>query len=39
MKNEVKKGWWDPKVFAAFEELIKADEGKVQPKVLAAAAG
>ena len=39
MRNEVNKGWWDPKVLAAFEELIKADEGKVQPKVLAAAAG
>src|ERR1700687_3257041 len=25
MRNEVNKGWWDPKVLAAFEELIKAD--------------
>ncbi len=39
MKSEVKKGWWDPEVLAAFEKLIKADEGKVQAKVLAAAAG
>jgi putative two-component system response regulator len=39
MKNEVKKGWWDPEVLAAFEELIRADEGKATPKFLAAAAG
>jgi len=39
MKNEVKKGWWDPEVLAAFEELIKGDEGKAQPMALAAAAG
>ena len=39
MKHEVKKGWWDPDVFAVFENLIKADEGKTQPKVLAASAG
>jgi cyclic di-GMP phosphodiesterase len=39
MKSEVKKGWWDPEVLAAFEKLIKADEGKGQAKVLAAAAG
>jgi putative two-component system response regulator len=25
MKREVRKGWWDPKVFAAFEQLIRAD--------------
>jgi putative two-component system response regulator len=37
-KNEVKKGWWDPKVFAAFEELIKAEEGEAQPKAIAATA-
>jgi putative two-component system response regulator len=39
MKNEVKKGWWDPEVLAAFEELIRTDEAKATPKVLAAAAG
>ena len=39
MKNEVKKGWWDPEVFAAFEDLIRADEDKAQPKTLAATAG
>ena len=39
MKNEVKKGWWDPDVLAAFEELIRTDEGKAAPKFLAAAAG
>ena len=39
MKNEVKKGWWDPEVLAAFEDLIKADEANAQPKFLAAAAG
>jgi putative two-component system response regulator len=25
MKREVRRGWWDPKVFAAFEQLIRAD--------------
>jgi putative two-component system response regulator len=39
MKSEVKKGWWDPEVLAAFEKLIKAGDGKAQAKVLAAAAG
>ena len=39
MKNEVKKGWWDPEVLAAFEELIRTDEAKATPKVLAAAVG
>jgi putative two-component system response regulator len=39
IKNEVKKGWWDPEVLAAFEELIRTDEAKATPKVLAAAAG
>jgi putative two-component system response regulator len=39
MKNEVKKGWWDAEVLAAFEDLIKADEAKAQPKFFAAAAG
>jgi putative two-component system response regulator len=43
MENEVKKGWWDSKVWAAFEDLIRADliradEGEAQPKTLAAAA-
>jgi putative two-component system response regulator len=39
MKNEVKKGWWDPEVLAAFGELVKADEGSERPKALAASAG
>src|SRR6266849_1190926 len=39
MKSEVKKGWWDPEVLAAFEKLIKAGDGEVQAKALAAAAG
>jgi putative two-component system response regulator len=39
MENEVKKGWWDSKVWAAFKDLVKADERKAQPKSLAAAAG
>jgi putative two-component system response regulator len=38
MKNEVKKGWWDPRVWAAFEELIKADKGEPQAKAQAATA-
>jgi len=38
MKKEVGKGWWDPEVLAAFEDLIKADECGAQPKALAAAA-
>lgn len=38
MKNEVKKGWWDPAVFAAFEELINLAESTAQPKVFAATA-
>ena len=37
MRNEVKKGWWDPEVFAAFEELMRADEGEPRAKALAAA--
>ena len=28
MRKEVHKGWWDPKVFAAFEQLLKAGEIK-----------
>jgi len=39
MKSEVKKGWWDPEVLAAFEKLIKAGDGEAQAKALAAAAG
>ncbi len=39
MENEVKKGWWDSKVWAAFKDLVRADERKAQPKSLAAAAG
>jgi len=39
MKSEVKKGWWDPEVLAAFEKLIKAGDGEAPAKVLAAAAG
>ncbi len=38
MENEVKKGWWDSKVWAGFADLIRADEDKAQPKTLAAAA-
>jgi len=38
MKNEVKKGWWDPAVLAAFEELIDADEGNAPQRALAATA-
>jgi putative two-component system response regulator len=39
LKNEVKKGWWDPKVWAAFEDLLRADQAKAQAKAVAAAAG
>jgi putative two-component system response regulator len=23
MKKEVKKGWWDPRLFAAFQEMMQ----------------
>jgi putative two-component system response regulator len=36
MEKEVKKGWWDPAVFAAFEQMMKASE--VKPKAMAKAA-
>lgn len=39
MRNETRKGWWDPEVLAAFENLINADEDKARPKALAVAAG
>lgn len=38
MNNEVKKGWWDPEVLAAFKELMRADEGEPPPKAAAVAA-
>jgi putative two-component system response regulator len=38
MKKEVKKGWWDPCVFAEFERLIEADEQRFISLVKAAAA-
>jgi putative two-component system response regulator len=38
MNNEVKKGWWDPEVLAAFEELMRTDEGEPPPKAAAVAA-
>lgn len=39
MKKEVKKGWWDPRVFAEFEGLIQKDIQKFVTLVQAAAAG
>ncbi len=39
MKKEVKKGWWDPNVFAAFDRLIEKDVQKFISLVKAAAAG
>lgn len=36
MRKEIKKGWWDPKVFDAFERMMKTQE--VQPRGLARAA-
>jgi putative two-component system response regulator len=38
MKDEAKKGWWDPEVLAAFEELMRADEGEPRPTAFAVAA-
>jgi putative two-component system response regulator len=37
MKKEVTKGWWDPTVYAIFEELIESRE-RPQTKALAASA-
>lgn len=37
MKKEVRKGWWDPKVFAAFEHLTRAEIIPSQPTVPVAA--
>ena len=39
MKKEVKKGWWDPRVFAEFEGVIQKDIHKFVTLVQAAAAG
>jgi putative two-component system response regulator len=39
MKKEVRKGWWDPHVFAEFERLIEKDVQKFISLVKAAAAG
>ena len=39
MKKEVKKGWWDPNVFAAFDRLIEKDVQKFISLVKAAATG
>jgi cyclic di-GMP phosphodiesterase len=36
MKKEIKKGWWDPRVFEAFEKMMKTQE--TQPQRLAKAA-
>jgi putative two-component system response regulator len=38
IKKEIKKGWWDPAVSAAFEEMMEAPEAQPQAKVMAAAA-
>jgi putative two-component system response regulator len=39
MNKEVKKGWWDPNVFAAFDRLIEKDVQKFISLVKAAATG
>jgi putative two-component system response regulator len=39
MKKEVRKGWWDPQVFAKFQCLIEKDVEKFVSMVRAAAAG
>lgn len=39
MKKEVRKGWWDPHVFAGFERLIEKDVQKFISLVKAAATG
>jgi putative two-component system response regulator len=36
MKREVKKGWWDPHVFAEFERLIEKNEQRFTPLAKAA---
>jgi hypothetical protein len=38
MRKEVRKGWWDPNVFAEFERLIERDAQKFISLVRAAAA-
>jgi putative two-component system response regulator len=38
MRKEVRKDWWDPSVFAAFEQLVQAEEKKPLAKAMAAAA-
>ena len=37
MRKEIKKGWWDPKVFDAFERMMKSQQ-EVQHRGLARAA-
>jgi cyclic di-GMP phosphodiesterase len=39
MQKEVRKGWWDPHVFAKFQSLIERDVQKFVSLVKAAAAG
>jgi putative two-component system response regulator len=38
MRKEVRKGWWDPMVFAAFEQLLMVEEKKPLAKAVTAAA-
>jgi putative two-component system response regulator len=37
MRKEVRKGWWDPMVFAAFEQLLKVEEKRPLAKAVTAA--
>ncbi len=45
MKREVRKGWWDPQVFAVFEQMMKAagkkglQDEQIAAKAMAATAG
>ena len=38
MKEEVAKGWWDPKIFAEFEQLVKTGTRKALSRGVAAGA-
>jgi putative two-component system response regulator len=38
MNKEVRKGWWDPAIFAAFEQLVRAEQIKAPEKAMAATA-
>ena len=39
MKQEVAKGWWDPKIFAEFDRLVRVDAAEFLSRGAAAAGG